>query len=240
MRGDILKRRIIIFDSDKRSERLVKNLLTDFGYEVLLANGFGECYNMVSSSSPDILIFDPLFPKKEGIDLIKRLREWSLCTVIAISANATERAVTEILDAGADDYIKKPFFSGELLARIRTAIRHSERLEAATGAGNPDKYINGDLMVDFNSHNVAVKGKNVHLTKNEFRILSLLCRFSGKVLTYDHIIKAVWGQQAGEGNGILRVNIANLRKKIENETKRQKYIFTENGVGYLVAENEAD
>lgn len=232
-----MKRRIILTDSDSQSERLIKNLITAAGYEVTLAPSFSECRAAFTAIPPDILLIDPLYPAPDGIQTVKKLREWSDCSIIAVSENATERAVTEILDAGADDYIKKPFYPGELLSRVRAAARCIERLEKARGLSTCEKYISGDLCVEYDRRIVKIKDKEIHLTKNEFKILSLLCRYSGRVLTYDFIIKSVWGPQISGGNGILRVNITNLRKKIEQDSGNPLYLFTENGVGYRMAES---
>ena len=235
-----MKRRIIIADSDKQSGRLIKNLLSAAGYETVTVSNFSECFTTVSLNSPDIVIIDPAFPLQDGIKTVKKLRERGSFPIIAVSENGSERAVTEALDAGADDYIRKPFLSGELLSRIKAAIRRIEQYEKLLGLDNLEGYEHGGLRVEYDRHSVAVDGKEVHLTKNEFKILTLLCRYSGRVLTYDFIIKSVWGHGATGGNGILRVNITNLRKKIEQNSNAPLYLFTENGVGYRLAENQRD
>ena len=235
-----MKRRIIIADSDKQSGRLIKNLLSAAGYETVTVSNFSECFTTVSLNSPDIVIIDPAFPLQDGIKTVKKLRERGSFPIIAVSENGSERAVTEALDAGADDYIRKPFLSGELLSRIKAAIRRIEQYEKLLGLDNLESYEHDGLRVEYDRHSVAVDGKEVHLTKNEFKILTLLCRYSGRVLTYDFIIKSVWGDGATGGNGILRVNITNLRKKIEQNSNAPLYLFTENGVGYRMAENQRD
>ena len=235
-----MKRRIIIADSDKQSGRLIKNLLSAAGYETVTVSNFSECFTTVSLNSPDIVIIDPAFPLQDGIKTVKKLRERGSFPIIAVSENGSERAVTEALDAGADDYIRKPFLSGELLSRIKAAIRRIEQYEKLLGLDNLEGYEHGKLRVEYDRHSVTVDGKEVHLTKNEFKILTLLCRYSGRVLTYDFIIKSVWGDGATGGNGILRVNITNLRKKIEQNSNAPLYLFTENGVGYRMAENQRD
>lgn len=233
-----MKRRIIIADSDKQSGRLIKNLLSAAGYETVTVSNFSECFTMVSLNTPDIVLIDPAFPLQDGIKTVKKLRERGSFPIIAVSENGSERAVTEALDAGADDYIRKPFLSGELLSRIKAAIRRIEQYEKLLGLDNLEGYEHGGLQVEYDKHSVKVDGNEVHLTKNEFKILTLLCRYSGRVLTYDFIIKSVWGDGATGGNGILRVNITNLRKKIEQNSNSPLYLFTENGVGYRMAENQ--
>lgn len=233
-----MKRRILILDGDRQNARLLKNTLSAEGYEIYIVSGFSEGYALMSANPPDILLIDPLYPEKEGIKFIKSLREWSRCEVIAVSSAAAEKAAVDILNAGADDYIRKPFYTNELAARVRAAVRQLERVEKAQGADTSRIYSRGELTVDYDRHTVMLSGEKVHLTKNEFKILELLCRYSGKVLTYDFIIKSVWGPQAINGNGILRVNVTNLRKKIEKNSQSPLYLFTENGVGYCVAENQ--
>ena len=233
-----MKRRIIIADSNTQSARLIKNLLSAAGHETAVASSFSECFTLVSLNIPDIVIIDPEFPLPDGIKAVKRLREHGTFPIIAICENGSERAVTETLDAGADDYIRKPFLSGELLSRIKVAIRRIEQYEKLLGLDNLDGYERDSLLVEYDRHLVLLNGKEVHLTKNEFKILTLLCRYSGRVLTYDFIIKSVWGEGGSGGNGILRVNITNLRKKIEQNSNSPLYLFTENGVGYRMAENQ--
>lgn len=229
--------KIIIIDSDRQSRKLLSRILKD-KYEVICASDFSEGYSLITSHSPDIIIIDPLIPKKEGIALIGSVREWSDCPIIAVGANATEAAAVSTIVAGADDYIRKPFFTEELLVRIEANVRRISAIEAAKGVSNDSCYQNGELRVEYDTHSVFLKGERVHLTKNEFKILSLLCRHAGKVLTYDFILKSVWGPRTDSNTGILRVNITNLRKKIEKNPLCPTFVFTENGIGYRAAENQ--
>lgn len=229
--------KIIIIDSDRRTVRLIRNILNN-KYEILSSASFSEGYSLISAGEPNVILIDPQFPKKEGIALIKSVREWSDSSIIAISENGTEHAAVSAIEAGADDYIRKPFFPNELSARVDACIRRFSVLEAARGVNKTNYYKSGNLKLEFESHNVTVNGKPIHLTKNEFKILSLLCRHSGKVLTYDFILKSVWGLRNADSTGILRVNITNLRKKIEKNPLSPEYIFTENGIGYRAAQNE--
>ena len=139
---------------------------------------------------------------------------------------------------GADDYITKPFGAGELLARIRTAIRHTRTGLANETIATTGKFKAGDLEIDYDKHQVSVAGENAHLTQNEYRIVALLSRYSGKVLTYDFIMKELWGPQSSGSNQVLRVNMANIRRKIEANPADPRYIFTEVGVGYRMAEGK--
>lgn len=232
-----MKRRIVISDRDKQNARLLKAVLSPENYELYYAADPALCMAYVTANPPDILIADPLYPDAGGKRLIKSAIAAGCGAVIAVSSVGSERAITEILDSGADDYIRKPFLSGELSARVRACVRRLEALEKARGENVSDVYFRSGLRVDFDNRLVTVDSREIHLTKNEFRILSLLCRYSGRVLTYDFIIKNVWGAQAVDGCGILRVNIANLRKKIEQDSGNPLYLFTENGVGYKIAES---
>lgn len=235
-----MKRKIIIADADRQNSRLIKNLVSASGYEASVASSFSECFTLISVTTPDIIIIDPLFPLPDGIKTIKKLRERGFFAIIAVCENGSESAVTQTLDAGADDYIRKPFLPGEMISRIKAAVRRIEQYERALGISALEKYERGSLCVEYDSHTVTLDGIAVHLTKNEFKILTLLCRYSGRVLTYDFIIKSVWGPQVTGGNGILRVNITNLRKKIEQNSESPLYLFTENGVGYRMAENQRE
>lgn len=231
-----MKLKILLIEGDRQYEKLIKNLLSD-RFQIKSVSSFSEGYTAVLSLIPDIVIIDPLFPKNQGLKFISDLRERSNCPIMAISFNGTERAASEIMTAGADDFIRKPFFSKEFLARVERCVRHIELLETAMGMDKSDFYIYNDLKVDFISGQVTKENKKIRLTKGEFQILSLLCRNSGKVLTYDSILKSLWGPSAGNNTGVLRVNITNLRRKIETDPKNPQYILTENGVGYTIGHN---
>jgi len=191
---------------------------------------------MVSSHCPDLIILDLGLPDMDGMELLKSIRSWSSLPIVVVSARTHERDKVTALDAGADDYLSKPFGTGELLARVRTAIRHTRTATGNSEIARQGTYTVGDLVVDFNRHQALVKGENVKLTLSEFRIVSLLAKHAGKVLTYDFIMKELWGPRAGGDNQILRVNMANIRRKIEENPAEPKYLFTEVGVGYRIAE----
>lgn len=229
--------KIIIIDKERQSRKLLCRILKET-YEVIEASSFAEGSSLINSHYPDMIIIDPLSPKTEGINLISSVREWSDCPIIALSANATESAAVTAISAGADDYIRKPFFTEELLVRIKSNFRRISAIAASKGISFSDKYKCEDLTVEFDTHSVFIENQRVHLTRNEFKILSLLCRHAGKVLTYDFILKSVWGPRTASNTGILRVNITNLRKKIEKNPLSPKYVFTENGIGYRAANNE--
>lgn len=158
--------------------------------------------------------------------------------IIVVSARSHERDKVKALDAGADDYITKPFGTSELLARIRTAIRHTQMAGTGKSAGKQGIFKAGALLVDYDKHRVYKNGEDVRLTQNEFKLVSLLAKYAGKVLTYDFLIKELWGPAAGGDNQILRVNMANIRRKIEEKPATPEYIFTEIGVGYRMVEGD--
>ena len=232
-----MKPKIVVIELDKRCRKLISGILEE-EYDVISSSGISEGYSTVIAANPDVIIIDPNFPKKDGTEFIKSVREWNECPIIAVSENTGEQAVISAFKAGADDYIRKPFFSSELGLRVRKCIETTEKIETARGINALSRYKNGGLLIEFDVIRVSINGEAVHLTGNEYKILALLCRFSGKVLTYDYIMKSVWGPKSDNGTGILRVNIANIRRKIEKNPVNPVYLMTENGVGYRIAENE--
>ncbi len=191
---------------------------------------------MISSHCPDLIILDLGLPDMDGLEILRQLREWSSLPVVVVSARSHERDKVAALDLGADDYLTKPFGTGELLARVRTAIRHTRTSSGNGEIAQKGTYSVGDLVIDYNKHQVLIRGENAKLTLSEFRIVALLGKHAGKVLTYDYIMRELWGPRAGSGNQILRVNMANIRRKIERNPAEPQYIFTEVGVGYRLAE----
>ena len=174
---------------------------------------------------------------KVGIEVIREIRTWASIPIIVISARTQEQEKVLALDNGADDYITKPFGPSELMARIRTALRHSNRLQTDSLL-NQRSYRAEELMVDFEKRLVTLAGSEIHLTQIEYKIVSLLAKNSGKVITYDTIISNVWGPYADDNNRILRVNMANIRRKIEKNPAEPHYIFTEIGLGYRMLEDK--
>lgn len=173
----------------------------------------------------------------DGIDIIKQTREWSSLPIIVISARVQEREKVAALDAGSRRLYNQTFGTDELLARIRTAIRHSNKIvDDKVNSTRP--YSAGGLVVDFGKRLVTVEGKEIHLTRVEYKIVSMLAQNSGKVITYSSLIEQVWGPYADDNNRILRVNMANIRRKIEKNPGEPEYIFTELGVGYRMIEDE--
>lgn len=230
-----IRDKILIVEDERSISGFIKTVLVNNGYEVVLAHSGTEAFSMVSSHCPDLVVLDLGLPDIDGMDIIEAIREWTQLPIIVVSARTLEKDKVEALDKGADDYITKPFSAAELLARVRVAIRHTRASAIMSGS---QKYVSGDLTVDYDKHMVTIKGENCHLTQNEFKIVALLSRCGGKVLTYDFIMKELWGPQSRGNNQILRVNMANIRRKIEKNPANPKYIFTEVGVGYRMVEAE--
>lgn len=231
-----IREKILIVEDEKTIAHFISTVLNNNGYETMRASTGQEALSMVSSHCPDLIILDLGLPDMDGMELLKNIRSWSGLPIVVVSARTHERDKVTALDQGADDYLTKPFGTGELLARVRTAIRHTRTSTGNSEIARQGTYTVGDLVVDFNKHQALVKGENVKLTLSEFRIVSLLAKHAGKVLTYDFIMKELWGPRAGGDNQILRVNMANIRRKIEENPAEPKYLFTEVGVGYRIAE----
>lgn len=231
-----IREKILVVEDEKSIAHFISTILDNNGYESMRVRTGQEALSMVSSHCPDLIILDLGLPDMDGMELLTQIRSWSSLPIVVVSARGHERDKVAALDAGADDYLTKPFGTAELLARVRTAIRHTRTVSANSEIARQGTYTVGDLVVDFNKHQALIKGENVKLTLSEFRIVSLLAKHAGKVLTYDYIMKELWGPRAGGDNQILRVNMANIRRKIEENPAEPKYLFTEVGVGYRIAE----
>ncbi|EIA21323.1 response regulator [Listeria fleischmannii] len=223
---------ILIIEDEPGISHFMNAILSASSYKTLEVQTGKEGLSMAASHAPDLILLDLGLPDMDGLALLKTLRSWSDIPVIVVSARLHEREKVEALDLGADDYITKPFGTSELLARIRTALRHSLRTKSSTEA--PVIEI-GDLKIDNDKRRVTVSGEIVHLTPIEYKILELLGRHAGKVLTHDFLIREIWGPYANE-NQTLRVNLSNIRRKIEQNPAEPRYIQTEIGVGYRMVE----
>lgn len=227
---------VLIIEDEKSICDFIGKTLDSHEYKVTAANNGKDGLALITSSLPDLVLLDLGLPDMDGMDIIRKTREWSSLPIIVISARTQEKEKVQALDAGADDYITKPFGTFELLARIRTAIRHNNKLsDDSQNANRP--YAADGLTIDFERRLVTLHGKEIHLTRVEYKIVSLLAKNSGKVMTYDTLIDQVWGPYADDNNRILRVNMANIRRKIEENLGEPKYIFTELGVGYRMLED---
>ena len=232
-----IREKVLVIEDEKSISHFISAILNNNGYEALQARTGAEAMSMISSHCPDLIILDLGLPDMDGMDILRQIREWSSLPVVVVSARTHETDKVAALDLGADDYLTKPFGTAELLARVRAAIRHTRTVSGNSEIAQKGTYTVGDLTIDYNRHQALVRGENVKLTLSEFRIVALLGKHDCKVLTYDFIIKELWGPRAGGNNQILRVNMANIRRKIEKNPAEPEYLFTEMGVGYRLAEN---
>lgn len=227
---------ILLIEDEKNISNFISKALTRHGYPVISSFCGRDGLSAASSHCPDVILLDLGLPDLDGMDMIRQIRTWSNCPIIVISARTLEHEKVDALDSGADDYITKPFGTSELLARIRTSLRHSNKLNP-DGALYNKPYQALDLLIDFEKHLVLLSGQQLHLTPIEYRIVTYLAQNSGKVLTYSTIMQHVWGPYMDDDNKILRVNMANIRRKLEKNPGEPEYIFTEIGVGYRMAED---
>lgn len=233
-----IKDRVLVIEDDKSIRNFFRTVLEANNYDVLIATTGAEGYSMVTSQCPDVVILDLGLPDMDGMTILKNVRQWSSMPVLVVSARTHEKDKVAALDAGADDYITKPFGTSELLARVRTAIRHARATVLTAEGMQTGQFRAGDLLIDYDKHRVYAGDRDVNLTQNEYKIVSLLGKYAGKVLTYDFIIKEIWGPNMQNDNRILRVNMANIRRKMENNPAQPQYIFTEVGVGYRIVDGD--
>jgi len=233
-----IKDKILVVEDEKNISNFISTVLNANGYETIISKTGAEAYSMITSHCPDLVILDLGLPDMDGLEIIKSVREWSLLPIIVVSARMHERDKVAALDLGADDYIIKPFGTSELLARIRTAIRHTRMLATNESVAQSGVFKAGALTIDYDKHQVLIDGVNARLTQNEYKIVAMLGKCAGKVLTYDYILKELWGPGAKGNNQILRVNMANIRRKIEKNPAEPEYIFTEVGVGYRMVDSD--
>ena len=228
---------ILVIEDEKSICDFITKTLNAQNYKTTSAHTGKDGLAILTSALPDLVLLDLGLPDMDGLDIIQQTRRWSSLPIIVISARTQEREKVAALDAGADDYITKPFGTDELLARIRTAIRHSNKI-MTDSMNNNRPYSAKGLTVDFDKRLVTVDGNEIHLTRVEYKIVSMLAKNSGKVITYSSLIDQVWGPYEDDNNRILRVNMANIRRKLEKNPGEPVYIFTELGIGYRMIEDE--
>jgi two-component system, OmpR family, KDP operon response regulator KdpE len=218
---------ILVVDDEPQITRVLRTSLNAQGYEIRVANDGESALEIVKDFAPDLVITDLAMPHMNGIELCRQLRKTSQVPILVLSVRGEERSKIEALDSGADDYVTKPFSTGELLARIRAALRRSPP------SATPQTQIeHGDFYIDLDAHSVSVAGREVRLTPKEFDVLVYMAQHPRKVLTHRSILNAVWGSNSLEQNEYLRVFVGQLRKKLEPEAGSPKYILTEPWVGY--------
>jgi two-component system KDP operon response regulator KdpE len=216
----------LIVDDEVQIRRLARVVLEADGYRVLESESGEQGLADIALRRPDVVLLDLGLPKLDGVAVLKRLREWSRVPVLVLSVRDRPEDKVAALDAGADDYIQKPFEAAELLARLRAVQRR-------VGAEKDEPYFQaGQLCIDFVAHTVTVKGKEVKLTATEYALLKMLAQHAGKVVTHKQILREVWGPNAEEQSQYLRVYMTHLRKKIETPGAKEKLLRTESGIGY--------
>ncbi len=218
--------KILIVDDEEAIRRFLRVTLKSQDYQVLEAASGKEAVAGTAENRPDVIILDLGLPDIDGVEVTRLIREWSQVPVIILSVRGSENDKIAALDAGADDYLTKPFGVGELLARVRAALRRSQV------KANEPVFSNRTLAVDLSQRTVTSGGNSVQLTPNEYELLRLLVNHAGKVLTHNYLLREVWGAEYGNEYHMLHVNISNLRHKIEPEPARPRFIITEPGVGY--------
>ena len=228
---------ILLVEDEKNICDFISTSLSAQDYRISTAHTGKEALPIITSQCPDLILLDLGLPDMDGMEIIRQVRTWSSVPIIVLSARTQEQEKVRALDLCADDYLTKPIGTSELLARIRTALRHSNRLNTDSPLYKRPFHAKG-LTIDFEKHLVSVDGKDVHLTQIEFKIISLLAQNSGRVMTYDTIISNIWGPYADDDNSILRVNMAHIRRKLEQNPAEPQYVFTEIGIGYRMIEDE--
>jgi two-component system KDP operon response regulator KdpE len=219
---------VLVVEDDPQIRRFLRATLPAHGYRLIEAETGGDGLTHAATRAPEVVLLDLGLPDLDGLDFIARLREWSQVPVIVLSARGLERDKVAALDAGADDYLTKPFGVEELLARLRVALRHRTTLTSGAGA----VFTTGDLSVDLAGHIVRLAGREVRLTPTEFRLLAVLVRHAGKVVTHRALLTDVWGPGSAGNAHYLRVQMHGLRHKLEATPARPRYLITEPGVGY--------
>jgi len=227
---------VLVVEDEGAISNLLGAILDVQTYRVLFASSGAEALSLAASHTPDIILLDLGLPDMDGMDVLSQLRKWFDSPILVVSARQKEQEKVAALDAGANDYITKPFGNQELLARIRTALRQYERMQNSR-IQMEQEFSAGDLRINFARREVRVGDRQVHLTPIEYRIVVLLARNAGMVLTHEHILKEIWGPFSSDSQ-LLRVNMANIRRKIEPNPADPRYILTEVGVGYRMVDSE--
>lgn len=229
---------ILVVEDDRPVQNLITTTLETQGYYYETADNGAQAVFVAASKKPDIILMDLGLPDKDGVEVIEKIRSWAITPIIVISARSDESDKIKALDAGADDYLTKPFGVEELLARLRSTIRRLNYLNNETGVEDT-VFHNGNLKIDYSSATVEVEGKEIHLMPMEYSLLCLLAKNVGKVLTYRYILEKVWSNALESDLASLRVYMASLRKKIEPNTHDPIYIQTHIGIGYRMIRTES-
>lgn len=225
---------VLVVDDEQAMRRFLRTSLASNGYRIVETETGEEAITQAAAYNPDLVLLDLGLPDVDGLAVIRRVREWSKVPVVVISARDREQDKIDALDLGADDYVTKPFGTGELLARIRVALRHAGDV---AGPNEPSLVV-GELRLDVEARRVFVKDREVHLTPIEYKLFSVLMKNAGKVLTHRQLLKDVWGPTHVDQTQYLRVYMVQLRHKLEEQPARPKYLVTEPGVGYRLRDEQ--
>jgi two-component system KDP operon response regulator KdpE len=227
--------RVLIIDDELPIRKFLRASLGGAGWLIEEAETGAEGLRLAATHPPDAVLLDLGLPDVDGVEIVRRIREWSAVPILILSARGRERDKIEALDAGADDYVTKPFAIGELIARLRAALRRSSQ-----AGGEADPIVRtGSLTIDFGRRRVSVDEREVRLTPIEYRLLAALARHPGRVFTHATLLREVWGPGAAEHHHYLRVFMAQLRRKLEREASRPELLLTEPGVGYRLRDPDA-
>jgi two-component system KDP operon response regulator KdpE len=229
---ELVHPRILAIEDDKEIRRFLRASLVNSGYHLIESATGEEGLTKIADERPALVLLDLGLPDIDGLTVIRRVRAWSNVPIIVISARGNEADKIKALDSGADDYLTKPFGVGELMARIRVALRH---VGEAPSESELSAFTVGDLCIDFRQHQVSLRGREVRLTPIEYRILTTLARRAGQLVTHRQLLKEVWGPDRVLDKHYLRVYITYLRRKIEPDAARPRYVLTEPGIGYRLA-----
>jgi two-component system KDP operon response regulator KdpE len=227
--------RVLVIEDEPQMQKFLRASLTSEGYRTLEATTGQEGLDLARTHNPDLVLLDLGLPDMDGMEVTKALRGWSTKPIVVISARGQEEDKVRALDLGADDYLTKPFGTGELMARIRVALRHASR--AKEESTEPVLKL-GDLELDLDRHRVTSGGREIHLTPNEYKLFAYLMKHAGKVLTHRQLLKEVWGAAYASQTHYLRVYMVQLRHKLEADPARPRHLVTEPGVGYRLKTDE--
>ena len=233
------KYKILVVEDEVNICSFIETLLETNGYQALVANTCTMGLTLFASHNPDLIILDLGLPDRDGIELIRTVRQKSMTPIMVLSARTTEQDKIEALDLGANDYITKPFSTGELLARVRAALRLNRYSSAAAGMPS-GTFTAQDMTINYERRKVFVAGQEVKLTQTEYNIVAFLSEHAGRVMTYASIVKAIWGDTDCGSTKKLQVNMANIRKKMGSRPGSNNYILNELGVGYRMIDEDTD
>lgn len=219
---------VLIIEDESEIRKFLRLTLETHDFRPLEAETGKDGLRLLTSQRPDILILDLGLPDMDGIDIIRGVREWSQIPIIVLSARGQEEYKIQALELGADDYLTKPFSAGELIARLKVALRHASRLKE----DGSSIYDHDGLHVDLASRVVTLDGNEVRLTPIEYKLLSVLVKNAGKVVTHSHLLREVWGKHSAENNNYLRIHTQHLREKLQDTPLKPRFIITEPGIGY--------